>query len=110
MDQKSLKAYRIDLRQYFEYIDSDNPKKNEIEAYITELHRKYKQKTVKRKLASIRAFYNYLEEEELVDGAAFGRIKVKFRYHFTKDYTAGGDRAAIELYACPVCGGRGGRK
>lgn len=79
LDQKSLKAYRIDLRQYFEYIDSDNPKKNEIEAYITELHRKYKQKTVKRKLASIRAFYNYLEEEELVSEAAFRRIKVKFK-------------------------------
>lgn len=79
LDRKSLKAYRIDLRQYFEYFDTDNPQKSEIEAYIIELHKKYKQKTVKRKLASIRAFYNYLEEEELVDEAIFRRIKVKFK-------------------------------
>lgn len=79
LDEKTLKAYRIDLRQYFEFVRSDNPGKEEIEEYITHLHKKYKQKTVKRKLASIKAFYNYLEEEEFIPETPFRKIKVKFK-------------------------------
>lgn len=52
LDEKTLKAYRIDLRQYFDFVVCDEPGKGEIERYITELHKKYKQKTVKRKIAS----------------------------------------------------------
>ena len=59
LDRKTLKAYRIDLRQYFEYICVDEPDKEKIEEYVTHLHKSYKQKTVKRKIASIKAFYNY---------------------------------------------------
>ncbi len=66
LDEKPLKAYRIDLKQYFDSICGDEPKKDEIEKYITELHKEYKQKTIKRKIASIKAFYNYLEEEDLM--------------------------------------------
>lgn len=79
LDQKTLKAYRIDLRQFFENVVSDEPSKAEIEQYITKLHRDYKQKTVKRKIASIKAFYNYLEEEEIIEENPFRKIKVKFK-------------------------------
>lgn len=79
LDKKTLKAYRIDLKQYFESVSGEEPEKDEIEKYITELHKKYKQKTVKRKIASIKAFYNYLEEEELIDNNPFRKIKVKFK-------------------------------
>lgn len=79
LDGKTLKAYRIDLNQYFSFIKSEEPSKAEIEEYITGLHKKYKQKTVKRKIASIKAFYNYLEEEELIQESPFRKIKVKFK-------------------------------
>ncbi|MCI8320491.1 MAG: tyrosine-type recombinase/integrase [Dorea sp.] len=79
LDWKTLKAYRIDLHQYFESVQCTEPQKNEIEAYIMDLHKAYKQKTVKRKIASIKAFYNYLEEEELIKDNPFRRIKVKFK-------------------------------
>ena len=79
LDQKTIKAYKIDLRQYFEYCTGEEPKKEEIEQYITALHRQYRQKTVKRKLASIKAFYNYLEEEELIAETPFRKIKVRFK-------------------------------
>ena len=79
LDEKTVKAYRIDLRQYFECCRSDEPGKEEIEQYITDLHKKYRQKSVKRKLASVKAFYNYLEEEELILESPFRRIKVKFK-------------------------------
>ena len=34
---------------------------------------------MKRKLASVKAFYNYLEEEELIEENPFRKIKVKFK-------------------------------
>ncbi len=80
LNKHTLKAYRIDLRQYLSFVRDDAFVKAKIEEYITELHRRYKQKTVKRKIASVKAFYKYLEEEELIDGPnPFGRIRVKFK-------------------------------
>lgn len=79
LSSKTLKAYRIDLRQFFEDVDIDTPAKAHIERYIDNLHKKYQQKTVKRKIASIKAFYNYLEQEELIKESPFRRIRVKFK-------------------------------
>lgn len=83
LDQKTLKAYRIDLRQYFDFVQVLKPAKEKIEEYITELHKLFKQKTVKRKIASIKAFYNYLEEEEILNESPFRKIRVKFKETIT---------------------------
>lgn len=83
LDKNTIKAYRIDLRQYFAFICCDEPDKEKIEEYITELHKKYKQKTVKRKIASLKAFYNYLAEEEIISFNPFRKIKVKFKETLT---------------------------
>lgn len=79
LDQKTIKAYRIDLKQYLDYFGSKEPDKEQIEEYLVELHKKYKQKTVKRKIASMKAFYNYLEEEDLIEKNPFNKVKVKFK-------------------------------
>lgn len=79
LDKKTLKAYRIDLRQFFEFVECVEPKREKIEEYITDLHKKYKHKTVKRKIASIKAYYNYLEEEEIIAENPLRKIKVKFK-------------------------------
>ena len=83
LDQKTVKAYRIDLNQYFTFVACEEPDKEKIEEYITELHKKYKQKTVKRKIATLKAYYNYLEEEEIINDNPFRRIKVKFKENVT---------------------------
>lgn len=82
LDKKTLKAYRIDLRQFFDICGNADPCRDEIENYVTELHRRYKQKTVKRKLASVKAFYHYLEEEEVIEETPFRKIRVKFKEAF----------------------------
>ena len=83
LDAKTLKAYRIDLCQFFEQIYCEESEKRNLEGYITELHKKYKQKTVKRKIASLKAFYNYLAEEEIISCNPFRKIKVKFKETLT---------------------------
>lgn len=79
LDEKTIKAYRIDLTKFFDFVDSSNPNKEDIENFITHLHKSYKQKTVKRKIASVKAFYIYLEDEEIIKESPFRRIKVKFK-------------------------------
>lgn len=79
LDWNTIKAYRIDLRQFFEYTMEDIPDKEKIEDYITELHKKFKQKTIKRKIASVKAYYNFLEENEIISDNPFRKIKVRFK-------------------------------
>ena len=79
LDRNTLKAYRIDLKQFFKYVMEDIPGKEKIEDYITELHKKFKQKTIKRKIASVKAYYNYLEEKGIISDNPFRKIKVKFK-------------------------------
>ena len=64
LDQKTVKAYRIDLNQYFAFVACEEPDKEKIEEYITELHKKYKQKTVKRKIASVKAYSEWKSNQD----------------------------------------------
>lgn len=54
LDEKTLKAYRIDLRQFSEEPPLEKITEittNALEDYIARLHQQYKPKTVKRKIA-----------------------------------------------------------
>lgn len=82
LDKKTLKAYRIDLRQFADSISTTDiscitPKI--LEAYIIHLHEIYKPKTVKRKIASVKALFHYLEYRELIERNPFNKINIKFR-------------------------------
>lgn len=82
LDEKTLKAYRIDLRQFSEqnpYTDIRETTSKSIEQYIAHLHTQYKPKTVKRKIASIKAFFHYLEYREIIDRNPFAKILIHFR-------------------------------
>ena len=62
LDKKTLKAYRIDLRQFSEHVCTTavpDITPDTLEGYIAELHQKYKPKTSKRKIASLKALFNY---------------------------------------------------
>lgn len=67
LDGKTLKAYRIDLRQFLEQIVDTEITVDLLEDYIGKLHEKFKPKTVKRKIASLKAFFHYLEYKEMID-------------------------------------------
>lgn len=81
LDAKSIKAYRIDLKQYnaFTCTLHDFLSKNTLDLYITNLHKLYKPKTVKRKIASLKAFFHYMDYKELLDENPFDKLDVHFR-------------------------------
>ncbi len=82
LDAKTLKAYRIDLSQFCTYLGSANLLKistEMLESFIATLHQKYKPKTVKRKIASLKAIFHYFEYKEPIERNPFHKIQVKFR-------------------------------
>lgn len=80
LSQKTIRAYKIDLRQYFEFVGEKKDDLKIINDYIHFLNKKYsKYKTVKRKIASIKAFYSYLEYEEIITFSPFNKIRTKIK-------------------------------
>lgn len=82
LNYKTLKAYRIDLSQFCKNISTNNLTNITspiLEKYISELHKKYKPKTVKRKIASIKALFHYFEYREIIERNPFNKILIKFR-------------------------------
>lgn len=82
LDSKTLKAYRIDLKQFSLQINTNDISaisSETLERYIAALHQNYKPKTAKRKIASLKAFFHYLEYKDLLSVNPFHKIIVKFR-------------------------------
>ncbi|MDE7113288.1 MAG: tyrosine-type recombinase/integrase [Acetatifactor sp.] len=85
LDAKTLKAYRIDLKQFsnqFLSIHAAEITAAALEDFIGNLHQIYQPKTVKRKIASVKAFFHYLEYKELIDQNPFNKVRTKFREPF----------------------------
>lgn len=81
LDEKTIRAYTNDLLQFKAFCQEGSlmvPRKT-LESYVIGLHQRYKQKTVKRKIASLKAFYNYLEMEEKIEANPLRRIRMDFR-------------------------------
>lgn len=81
LDPKTLKAYRIDLKQYEDFCTnlSDFFDKNVVDSFITSLHKQYKPKTVKRKIASLKAFFHHMEYREVLNENPFTKLDIRFR-------------------------------
>lgn len=81
LDSKTLKAYKIDLRQFEDFCTdlSDCSAKSVVDDYITNLHKQYKPKTVRRKIASLKAFFHHMEYRELLNENPFAKLDIRFR-------------------------------
>lgn len=82
LDSKTIKAYRTDLQQFQEFISV--PCIPEItteilEQYISTLHQTYKPKTAKRKIASVKALFHYLECKDIIPSNPMNKVQAKFR-------------------------------
>lgn len=76
----TLKAYRIDLTQFATFAKGSNVDKALLGQYAAHLNQHFAPRSVKRKLASIRAFYSTLEEQERIEESPFRRFRLHIAY------------------------------
>lgn len=79
LSQDTIKAYRIDLRQFSKFTGGVWADKALLERYVKHLNQNYAPRSVKRKLASIRAFYREMEREEVLEANPFDKLFVRIR-------------------------------
>lgn len=81
LNEKTLKAYRIDLYQFLQNANpkKDIPIKEIIERHISRLNINSKASTLKRKVAVIKSYFKYLEYEEIIDANPFIKIQIKIQ-------------------------------
>lgn len=81
LDSKTIKAYRIDLEQFLSIIPvTELPvDKETLMLYLSKIHEMYQPRTVKRKIASVKALFHYLEYEEIIENNPFNKIDLTFR-------------------------------
>ncbi|MGE4293145.1 MAG: tyrosine-type recombinase/integrase [Desulfovibrio sp.] len=79
----TLNAYRLDLGQFAACMElpPDTPvteiDKNCMRAYIAQLAERYKPKSTRRKLATLKSFFTFLEQEEWVESSPFRKLRVR---------------------------------
>lgn len=89
LSDKTIKAYKIDFNQFSEYLDSENitqisqVSKNHIRSFVRSISESYKSKTIKRKLATIKSFFNFLEDEDIILANPASKVKTTMKEQFT---------------------------
>jgi len=82
LSPKTLKAYEIDLKQFILFLkNKENIKdvsKHEIRDYLASIV-SLKPRTVKRKAATIKAFFNHLEFEDIIDLNPLRKMRIKIK-------------------------------
>ena len=81
LNVKTLKAYRIDLKQYKTFCQKSDEyfSLRQVDAFITVLHKEYKAKTIKRKIACLKAFFHYMEYTDVLANNPFAKLDLRFR-------------------------------
>lgn len=86
LSPKTLKAYSIDLRQFSEHLarelevtDLAGVDKPALRDYIKSLFNHLAEKSVKRKVATLKAFLHFLEREDAVSVNPFRKMEVRIK-------------------------------
>lgn len=79
LSQDTVKAYQIDLKQFLQFVDEATIDIELLNRYVKHLNQNYAPRSVKRKLASLRAFFNELELSEAISENPFGKFHVRLQ-------------------------------
>ena len=77
LSDKTIRAYKIDLSQYGVF--SNELSKQALWDYIEYLNKKYKPRTAKRKLATLKAFIHFLLLQDLIDFNPFDKLETTIK-------------------------------
>ena len=75
----TIKAYRIDLRQFLEFTGDVWPDKEVLSQYIKHINQTFAPRSVKRKLASVRAFYYEMELCGKLEENPFEKLHIRIQ-------------------------------
>lgn len=63
----TIKSYREDLTEFYDFVKEDNIDIDLVRKYLRELYeRKYSNRTVSRKVSSLKSYFKYLESEGII--------------------------------------------
>lgn len=81
LNSKTVHAYKVDLSQLTDFLELHENKLNKdvLKAYVVYLHKNFRPKSVKRKIASLKALFNYLEMEEIIRDNPMHSVKTRFQ-------------------------------
>ena len=87
LSNHSIRAYRIDMEQFLAYLAGTFPRladigelnKAVLQGYIQQLMEKYSPGTCKRKIATLKAFLNHLEFDDIIAVNPMRKINTLFR-------------------------------
>lgn len=78
----TMNAYRVDLRQFSEFLQEKNSQpvniidKSTIRIYVEWMAKNYKPRSIKRKLATLKCFFVFLEQDEIIDLSPFRKLRL----------------------------------
>ena len=75
----TLKAYQIDLQQFSEFTNQAWADRDALNSYIKYLNMRFAPRSVKRKLASVRAFYHELEYNGVLEENPFHKLHIRIQ-------------------------------
>ena len=73
----TVKAYRIDLKQFQKFIGDEMVDGKILNQYIKHLNQNFSPRSAKRKLASLRAFFHEMELNETLQDNPFGKLHIR---------------------------------
>ncbi len=73
----TIKAYRIDLQQFVDFTEGTWANKETLNQYIKYLNQHFAPRSVKRKLASVRAFYREMAINGEIDDNPFDKLHIR---------------------------------
>ena len=82
LSELTMSAYQLDLGQFYRQ-QSKSPQsiteitKYDIREYLIWLDQRYKPRSIKRKLASLKSFFTFLEQEELIEASPFRKLRLR---------------------------------
>lgn len=87
LSELTIKAYEYDKKTFLEFcertesesLDANSISKDFLNGYLGALNRRYKVKTVKRKMTWVRGFCSYLEEKEVLITNPFHTMKMHLK-------------------------------
>ncbi|NDV22939.1 tyrosine-type recombinase/integrase [Desulfovibrio sp. JC022] len=82
LSELTLKAYKKDLAQFTNFIPDNIYTIHEINKftlreYIKYISGKYKPKSIKRKVATLKSFFNFMERDDIIETSPFRKIHLK---------------------------------